>query len=144
MCLTPCYFFFLSRVPQGAEGSGRDHYRDSHQSLRRSGERGPLTGARAGGGQHRVHTEGGPAHNAHLAIRLEMGKHTHSPEHTHTQGTPKISVPVGFSPQVPTQCCWLSGREIRPLMASGTGTSCLFTRGEKILLEHGPSKSQIL
>lgn len=43
-----------------------------------------------------------------------------------------------FAPQGRLQCCWLSGRGTRRQTASETGTSCLFTRGEKIPPGRGP------
>lgn len=61
-------------------------------------------------------------------------RNTHFSHLTELQSESALWIP----PQERLPCCWRSGRGTRRPTGSETGTSCLFTRGGKILPARGP------
>lgn len=81
----------------------------------------------------------------HITLTSPSGKSSYKHQHIFRWKSKALnwSIPlIWIFPQAPVQCCWLRERGTRHLTASETGTSCLSTRGEKILLAHGCWKSQ--
>lgn len=75
----------------------------------------------------------------HITLTSPSGGR-HAPKNTHLTERTRLQTEVDLwiQPQEQLRCCWLSESGTRRPTASGTGTSCLFTHGEKIPPARGP------
>lgn len=73
----------------------------------------------------------------HITLSSPSGERR-AARNTHDSSTLLTELDRRLPSQGRPQCCWLSGRGTRRPTASGTGTSCQSTHGEKIPPARGP------